>query len=339
MDREVTIVGGGLAGLSLGVALADRGVRVSLWEAGQLPRHRVCGEFICGVRRETLDNLSIADDLGDALIHESGTWNGPDGEPFYRCQLPRPALGISRYTLDLRLVRRLERAGGRVHLGRRWRGDPSQPGTVLASGRAARRTQWMGFKIHLRGRFPPGLSLFLGEGGYVGLSPVEEGYWNLCGLFRKRQDVRAGKEEVLGAYAAATGMSGVGAVLDRAEIREGSGAGVAGVSFDVSPYRAGEARIGDAWGVIPPFTGNGMSIAFESAETALDPVLGWVAGQREWEATARQIDRLQRKRFGRRFRVANQLHPWLMSRPRRRLLRLAARMRILPFRALFALTH
>ncbi len=339
MARGIDIVGGGLAGLSLGVALAERGTGVRLWEAGTLPRHRVCGEFICGVRKDTLERLGIAEDLEDAFVHRNGRWSGPDGKVFYRCRLPRPAYGISRYSLDLRLVRRLERAGGEVHLGKRWRGDPSAEGIVSASGRSAKRTPWMGFKVHLAGDLPKGLSLYLGDGGYVGLSPVEDGFWNLCGLFRKRADVRAGKEEILGAYADATGMEGVRRVLEISDVREGSGAGVAGVSFEVQPFAEGEVRIGDAWGVIPPFTGNGMSIAFESAETALEPLLEWSAGRRDWRAVARKIEAAHRSRFRTRFRVANRLHPWLMNPSKRAILRVIARFRALPFRALFALTH
>jgi 2-polyprenyl-6-methoxyphenol hydroxylase-like FAD-dependent oxidoreductase len=44
----VTIVGGGLAGLTLGIALRQHNVPVQLHEAGHDPRHRVCGEFTSG---------------------------------------------------------------------------------------------------------------------------------------------------------------------------------------------------------------------------------------------------------------------------------------------------
>ena len=57
--KPITIVGGGLAGLTLGIGLRQRGVPAALWEAGHYPRHRVCGEFICGRGQETLARLGL----------------------------------------------------------------------------------------------------------------------------------------------------------------------------------------------------------------------------------------------------------------------------------------
>ena len=41
--KTVHIVGGGLAGLTLGLRLRQLDVPVELYEAGSYPRHRVCG--------------------------------------------------------------------------------------------------------------------------------------------------------------------------------------------------------------------------------------------------------------------------------------------------------
>ena len=57
--RGVEIVGGGLAGLSLGLALRRAGVPVTLHEAGEYPRHRVCGEFIAGLDERTRARLGL----------------------------------------------------------------------------------------------------------------------------------------------------------------------------------------------------------------------------------------------------------------------------------------
>lgn len=339
MAKEVNIVGGGIAGLSLGVALSSRGVPVTVWEAGELPRHRVCGEFICGVSEETLMNLGVAEDLGDALVHREAVWKGPKGEKLYAGELPRPALGLSRHVIDIRLAERIRKNGGTVRTGERWRGDFADEGVVRASGRAAERTEWMGFKLHIRGNLPDGLTLYLGEGGYVGLCPVEGGYWNICGLFRKRPGVRAGKEEILGAYARASGLDSIVEVLAQSEIRAGSAAGVAGVSFSLRKPSLKEVCLGDAWGVIPPFTGNGMSMAFESAELGIEPVRDWAEGRVDWEEVIGRVSRAHRKHLRRRFLVANALHPILLRPSGLRILGALGRGRVLPFRPLFALTH
>jgi 2-polyprenyl-6-methoxyphenol hydroxylase-like FAD-dependent oxidoreductase len=58
--RPVEIIGGGLAGLSLGIALRHRGLPVTIREAGHYPRHRVCGEFITALDEDTKQALHLA---------------------------------------------------------------------------------------------------------------------------------------------------------------------------------------------------------------------------------------------------------------------------------------
>ncbi|MEM0966409.1 MAG: NAD(P)-binding protein [Verrucomicrobiota bacterium] len=339
MARELRIVGGGLAGLSLAVALSKKGYPVTVFEAGQLPRHRVCGEFICGVSDQTLKTLGIEEDFSGALIHRESVWRDGEGREIYRAKLPRTATGISRHLLDYRLVERIRRQGGEVHLGERWRGDVAEEGTVFASGRLAERTDWLGFKMHIKGDLPSELSLFLGDEGYVGLSAVEGGYWNICGLFRKRDGVRGSKEAILGHYADKCSMPAVSDLLAGSKIQEGSAAGVAGVSFALPQQENGSMRIGDAWAVIPPFTGNGMSIALESAETAIAPLSDWMEGSASWSEVVGETARAHERKFLRRLRVANFIHPWLLRSKRRPFLNLAAKSRLLPFQSLFSLTH
>src|SRR3954469_12996095 len=72
--HPVEIIGGGLAGLSLGLALRRQGVPVVLHEAGDYPRHRVCGEFITGLADATIDRLGLRPALADALRHHEVAW-------------------------------------------------------------------------------------------------------------------------------------------------------------------------------------------------------------------------------------------------------------------------
>jgi glycine/D-amino acid oxidase-like deaminating enzyme len=94
MERVVTIVGGGLSGLSLGIGLQRKGISVILHEAGIYPRHRVCGEFICGTSPGTLRALGIRSLR--RIKHRSTAW-------FFRAaESSRPncrRAGISRFAL------------------------------------------------------------------------------------------------------------------------------------------------------------------------------------------------------------------------------------------------
>ena len=57
--KPLTIAGGGIAGLALGIALRRRSIPVQVLEAAADPRHRVCGEFISGIKSDELVALSI----------------------------------------------------------------------------------------------------------------------------------------------------------------------------------------------------------------------------------------------------------------------------------------
>ncbi|MBC7511814.1 MAG: FAD-dependent oxidoreductase, partial [Ferruginibacter sp.] len=43
---DITIIGGGLAGLALAIQLVKKGYSVALFEKEQYPFHKVCGEYI-----------------------------------------------------------------------------------------------------------------------------------------------------------------------------------------------------------------------------------------------------------------------------------------------------
>ena len=100
--RRVEIAGGGLAGLSLGIALRRRGVPVCVREAGSYPRHKVCGEFINGVAEGTLENLGIGGVFTEALNHRRTRWWIGNRE-ILDIEMDRPALGMSRWEMDVAL--------------------------------------------------------------------------------------------------------------------------------------------------------------------------------------------------------------------------------------------
>src|SRR5262249_29714111 len=64
--KPITIIGGGLAGLTLGIGLRRQGIPATIWEAGHYPRHRVCGEFISGDGQDSLKRLGLWEHIVEA---------------------------------------------------------------------------------------------------------------------------------------------------------------------------------------------------------------------------------------------------------------------------------
>jgi 2-polyprenyl-6-methoxyphenol hydroxylase-like FAD-dependent oxidoreductase len=69
--KPIQIVGGGLAGLTLGIALRKKEIPVTLFEAGNYPRHRVCGEFISGRGLEFSTRFGLKEKFLDAGATEA----------------------------------------------------------------------------------------------------------------------------------------------------------------------------------------------------------------------------------------------------------------------------
>lgn len=338
LKAPIVIVGGGLAGLSLAVGLRNRGVNVSVHEAGHYPRHRVCGEFISGVEASTLEALGIKEVFEDSRLHRSVLWFHGD-QRIHENVLPTPAYGVSRHRLDLRLVQLVERLGGEVRQGvREVRG--SEAGKVWAAGRVASESQWIGLKAHyLDLPMLADLEMHVGTNGYVGLAGVEEGRVNVCGLFRVDRG-RSGKGSALQLdYLRAGGFVELADRLARAMPDETSFKGVSALQLGWQDPEAGMFSIGDAAAMIPPFTGNGMSMAFQSAESALDPLTAWSAGDCSWPEAVSSLQATLRQRFSRRLGAAGFLQGLLGHPLGRGLMNGLGRSGLLPFRSLLSLVR
>jgi len=336
--KEMTIAGGGLAGLALAVALRRRDVPVTVLEAGTYPRHRVCGEFISGVSKQSLESLGIRDLFDDALHHRTLCWH-EGGRVIRRDTLPESAFGISRFVLDERLKQRVEALGGVVKTGVRVRPDPAE-GLLWAAGRRPRRGPWIGLKAHLRGvPVAADLEMHTGTNGYVGLAGVEDGWVNACGLFLLDRDIAAKGADLLPAYLVAGGNPKLAAILRQAEWRENSFSSVAGFDLGRQPPVPGLLCLGDAESMIPPFTGNGMTMAFQAAECACGPIAAWATGDLAWQAAVNQVRQALHRRFRRRLTVAGLLHRALFDESGRSLLHSLASSRLLPFTPMLSLVR
>jgi hypothetical protein len=340
--KPVEILGGGLAGLSLGLALRRAGPPVVLHEAGDYPRHRVCGEFITGLDAATRRTLRLDAFLSDARAHHEVAWFRRDAV-FHRHALPAPALALSRHALDHQLAIAFVASGGEL----RTRSRPAAvtaPGRVFAHGRQpALDSPWLGLKVHARRlALSAPLELHLGDRAYVGLCSIEQDRVNICGLFHRRPELRVDRSQALLAHLRASGLGPLADRLAAAGLDPDSHCAVAGLAFGPSPRPAADLdrlRLGDAHALIPPFTGNGMSMAFRSAALALEPLLAWSRGQLEWSSAVARVRASLHARFRLRLASSALLHPALLHPRGQSGLAAVARARLLPVAPLYHALH
>ena len=311
-NKPITIVGGGLAGLTLGIGLRQRDVPVTVWEAGKYPRHRVCGEFISGRGQAALTRLGLRERIMDAgaIPARTTAFFSARAESRVR-ELAEPAWSLSRYALDDLLAKEFRAAGGELKEGERWRGGEFSEGTVRASGRRVQPIvngwRWFGLKVHARNvPLTADLEMHLWPGGYMGMSWLNNGEVNICGLFRRSVDTDApgNWQEMMrgepGSYRFRR--------LEKAVFEEESFCSVAGLSLGRQrAAKSEECCVGDTITMIPPVTGNGMSMAFESAELATEPLADYSAGKISWDAARQTIAQKCDRAFARRLAWATWL--------------------------------
>jgi 2-polyprenyl-6-methoxyphenol hydroxylase-like FAD-dependent oxidoreductase len=318
--KPITIVGGGLAGLTLGIGLRQRGIPVTVWEAGGYPRHRVCGEFINGRGQEVLVRLGLWEPFlkaGAIMGQDAAFFQGDRASPAR--PVNPPALCLSRFTIDALLAGQLRACGGKLREHMRWPGECADEGVVRANGRRTRPVakgwRWFGLKAHVRGvDLAAALEMHVLDDGYVGLCRLPGEKVNACGLFRRRS--RAGspsapwRELLSGPPGSALRERLAGAEFD-----VNSFCSVAGLTL--RPGRASmhaECCIGDALTMIPPVTGNGMSMALEAAGIALEPLSAWSRGELDWSRARQALAHACDRAFASRLAWARRLQ-WLMLAP------------------------
>jgi 2-polyprenyl-6-methoxyphenol hydroxylase-like FAD-dependent oxidoreductase len=331
----VEIVGGGLSGLALGLALRRKGVPVTVFEAHDYPRHRVCGEFIAGLDETTATSLGMEEFLADAHPHKSVTYHVRD-RPLRPFLLPVAALGISRHTLDARLARAFAAAGGDLRTHTKASETEAPAGRVFAVGRRRKGPHWVGLKVHVRNlALVNDFEVHLGERCYVGLSRLEDGAVNVCGIFAPQEHAGHGVDLLL-SYLEHAGLAVLAARIRSAEIDPASSCVTAAPLGNWRVLRSPEVRLGDACATIPPFTGNGLAMALQGAALAVGPLLAYSAGDSPWNETADAIAAAQRTRFRRRLALAALIHPFFLERRRQALLAAVVGHQLIPFGAFYA---
>jgi len=284
-------------------------------ESKEYPRHKVCGEFVSGRGLEVLSSIGI--DVAKLGVPVQGISFHQNLENSASLALPQLGIGISRYRFDFTLAETLKKLGGHVRSSCRFQSSPLEDGYVCATGRQ-RQTQskwkWYGLKAHVSDvELASDLELHFTDDGYVGLCRVEGGKINVCGLFRRPARLVAHSPNFIQHF---TSASSLRERLSHAKWDERSFAAVSGLpvgSKDLTPGdQADKFRLGDALSMIPPFTGNGMSLALESASLAVEPLVEYSRGRLSWAEALALFQTATRKHFRRRLTLANGAQNLLM---------------------------
>lgn len=261
----VRVIGGGPAGSCAALRALACGESVEVFEKSPFPRHKVCGEFLSPEAAHVLDTLGAwrpIQDVAPALIRRVRLHLGKRLKTW---RLPEPAYGISRFALDDRLRRHaIDRGAAWIrHIA-----PLDLTPAVIACGRrmADRRGRRLfGFKAHFSGVTDDAVDLYFFRGCYLGVSAVEGGAINVCGIapeshlrefafdldaFLSQQPMVAAR---LGPLTRTMPWLTTGPLLFTSELpSEG----------------ATQYLCGDALGFIDPFTGSGMLSAMVTGKLA-----------------------------------------------------------------------
>jgi menaquinone-9 beta-reductase len=342
-DCDVAVIGGSLAGSAAACALARNGARVIVLEKARFPRDKVCGCFLSNEALPVLGRMGLGEELRRNMPETITRFRlvRRDGIAV-ESPLPEPAMSISRACLDSLAVRAAERAGtelrfgttvlsleGDLQRGFRIKGldwELRARAVVGAWGRYSpldgrlgrpfirRKSFLFGFGKQFAGdgeRLAGRAVLHFLEGGYVGLSCVEGCRVNLAGLVTAAvaKRVHSSLDDLLSeacrkSRALAADLEALtpltGPVLLSEPVHLGAHGALAG---DV-------LCVGDAAGVIDPYTGTGMSLALRLGEAAAAPIAGFLAGALDADRLKRDHLRRHRGITGRRFFFSRLFRPF-----------------------------
>lgn len=298
--KPVIIIGGGLAGLTAAIHLSKLGLQIILIEKNEFPKHKVCGEYISN---EVMPYLNWLDlnilDLGPTKINnlEFSTVSGKA----IRSVLPLGGFGISRYAFDQHLYKKAIANGCEIiqdtvdnidydngefsvttfnnrvlkteiligAFGKRSNIDQKLRRTFIQ-----RKSPWLAVKGHYSGFFSEDLvGLHNFEGGYCGVSMVENKVVNICYLadyktFSSFKNINEFQNSIV------FKNPHLKTIFDNSKLLFEKPLTISQISFEEKNAVENHIlMVGDTAGLIHPLCGNGMAMAIHSAKIVSELIM------------------------------------------------------------------
>ena len=300
VKSDVTIIGGGLAGLTSAIHLSKSGLKVILIEKNEYPKHKVCGEYISNEVLPYFKGLEIEiSELKPSIISKL-EFSTAKGKTIYG-DLPLGGFGISRFELDYYLSKKailnncqiiqdtvidiqfiddefiIHTANNfeiqsRIVLGAF--GKRSNIDQKMNRNFFLKNSPWLAVKAHYSGEFPSDLvGLHNFKGGYCGVSKVENNTINICYLadyetFKLYKNIEEFQLNVI--YK----NPHLKAIFENCKLIFEKPLTISQISFEKKKTVENHIlMIGDTAGLIHPLCGNGMAMAIHSAKIASELII------------------------------------------------------------------
>lgn len=295
IDADVIIIGGGLAGLTSAIHLLKYHKKIIVLEKNEFPQHKVCGEFISNEVLSYFTYLNInIDELQPVKINRLKLVL--ESNESLQQELSLGGFGISRYGLDNFLAKMVSQNGGDIIIDEvqdiiyKYEyfnvttisnktyssklvfgcfGKRSNLDKVLNRNFFFKKSHWLGVKYHAKGKYQDDeVGLYTFDGGYCGVSKVENNTLNICYLvnlssFKKYNDIENFEKNIL------FKNKELETIISSSTKLFAKPKTISQISFDYKPKVENHIlMLGDAAGMIHPLCGNGMAMAIHSAKIA-----------------------------------------------------------------------
>ena len=339
MSKEIiydcAIIGGGLAGLTLSIQLADLGYKIILFEKEQYPFHKVCGEYISMESREFLERIGLPLNSMNLPIIKKLVISSPNGT-MLKQRLPLGGFGISRYKIDndlkeiaiLKAVTIIENCkaediafenelfqiftttgefkskvccagfGKRSNLDVKWK----RPFITKSNNKL---NNFIAVKYHIDTDFPADtIALHNFKDGYCGISKIEDNRYCLCyltnaaNLKNSNNSIPEMERNIL------SRNPHLGNILQNSTRFFKHPLSISQISFQQkSQVENHVILIGDAAGMITPLCGNGMSMAMHGSLLAAGLIVQFIKGDITRNELENNYSKIWKKTFNARIKT------------------------------------